>query len=561
MAFDGTTLAGVVHEISVLEGGRVDKIAQPEADEIFLSIRAKGTNYKLLLTANANAPRVCFTKQAKTAPLTAPMFCMVLRKHISGGRIIAIEQPDFERIVEFRIDALDEMGDRSEKILTIEIMGKHSNILLRSGEKVVDAIKHVPFSVSSVRPILPGATYSRPPSSKQNPKNFTATLSGETLQKSIYQNYTGISPALAAEICERAALPTDKIPSVMTDAEKSRLQTAFFDVISAVDAKNFESAIYRDEADKLVDLTALPFTIYEHLRAEKFESPSEMLETFYAKRADAYRVGQKTADMRKLISTHLERCRKKSFVYEKTLADIANRDDLRIKGELLTAYLYMVPQGAKTFTAENFYDNNAPFEISLDPALTAPENAQKFFKLYNKQKRTFTALQEQISKNQEDLAYLESVAAATETAQDEADIAEIRAELAEMGFVKKRAAKNKKAAKAAPLKFTSTDGFDIFVGKNNTQNDYLTLKMARANDIWFHTKDIAGSHVILITGGKEPSEEAILYAATLAAQNSRAKNSNQVPVDYVARKHVKKPAGAKPGYVIYDYHKTVYVTP
>ncbi|MCL2225945.1 MAG: NFACT family protein [Defluviitaleaceae bacterium] len=575
MAFDGTTLAGVVHEISVLEGGRIDKIAQPEPDEIFIGVRAKGTNYKLLFTANANAPRVGFTKQSKTAPLTAPMFCMVLRKHISGGRIVSITQPEFERIVEFRIDALDEMGDRTEKILTIEIMGKHSNILLLSGDRVVDAIKHVPFSVSAVRQILPGAAYSRPPSQgKSNPlktakdaAQFSAAIfydePKQTLQKAIYQNHTGISPILAAEICARAELSPEKIPAVITEEEKSRLHKAFAEVISQIESNNFTNIIYRNEQKKAMDLTVLPFAVYEHFQAEKFESPSEMLEVFYFQRDEAYRISQKTADMRKLITTHQERCHKKSFVYDKTLKEIEDRDKLRLNGELLTAYLYMVPQGASSFTAQNFYEENAPHEIALNPALTASENAQKFFKLYNKQKRTFAALQEQIAKNQEDLAYLESVAAAIETAQDEADIAEIRAELAEMGFAKKRAnAKNKKAPKPAkPLKFTSSDGFDIYVGKNNTQNDTLTLKTARAHDIWFHTKDIAGSHVILVTGGKEPTETAILEAANLAALNSRAKNSAQVPVDYVARKHVRKPSGAKPGYVIYDYHKTVYVTP
>jgi predicted ribosome quality control (RQC) complex YloA/Tae2 family protein len=265
--------------------------------------------------------------------------------------------------------------------------------------------------------------------------------------------------------------------------------------------------------------------------------------------------------MRKIITAHQERCRKKTFVYEKTLEEIKNRDVLRIKGELITAYVYVIESGAKSFTAENFYDDNKPLEIALDPALSAAENAQKYFKQYNKQKRTFSALQEQIIKNQEDLTYLESVASAMETVVDEADIAEIRFELAEQGFVKKRTVKEKKKSTARPLQYKSSDGFEIFVGKNNIQNDFLTLHTAKPHDIWFHTKDIAGSHVILITGGKEPTETAILEAANLAAYNSRARASSQVPVDYVARKFVRKPSGAKPGFVIYDRHKTVYVTP
>jgi predicted ribosome quality control (RQC) complex YloA/Tae2 family protein len=575
MPFDGTTISGVVHELSILRGGRIDKITQPEPDEIFLLIRAGGANYKVLMTANANAPRLCFTSQSKNSPLTAPMFCMVLRKHLSGGRILAIVQPDFERIVEFHIETLDEMGDRAEKILLIEIMGKHSNIMLVSDGKIVDAIKHVPFSVSMVRQILPGAVYSPPPSNeKLNPlvlaKNSRIFFeifsqnenSNDNLQKTIYMRHTGI-PILAEEICNRANISPEKLSATLSDDEKNRLQFAFGEIFSQIKKNKFDCAIYWSENGKAVDLCALSFSIYEHHRAEKFVSPSEMLEKFYAKRDEIYRISQKTADLRKLITAHMERCRKKSFVHEKTLAEIKNRDELRIKGELLTAYLYMVKSGTEKFTAENFYDNNSPLEITLDTTLSAAENAQKYFKQYNKQKRAFAALQEQILKNSDDLNYLESVSAALEIAENEADIAEIRAELAEQGFAKKRAVlKNKRENKSAkPLKYFSSDGFEIFVGKNNTQNDFLTLRFAKPHDIWFHTKEIAGSHVILVTNGKEPTDAAVLYAANIAAYNSRARDSSNVPVDYVAKKFVKKPAGAKPGYVIYDKHKTVYITP
>ncbi|MCL2216471.1 MAG: NFACT family protein [Defluviitaleaceae bacterium] len=577
MPLDGAALAGVVNEISILQGGRVDKIAQPEPDEIFLAVRAKGTNYKLLLTVSANAPRVNFTEQSKISPLKAPMFCMVLRKHLSGGRIISIRQPDFERIVEFEIEALDEMGDRSAKTLIIEIMGKHSNIILTDGAgKVLDAIKHISPAVSSVRTILPGVLYSRPPGGKSNPleanhEEFSGIFeksSQESLkiQQAIFQLYNGISPVLAGEICSRAEIHPDTPTTGFSDAEKSQLYGAFSDALEQIKQKNFQSAIYWDESGRAVDFAALPLSIYDHLRAEAFESTSLMLEAFYAGRDEAYRIKQKTADLRKLVVTHQERARKKATVYEKTLDEIKNRDELRIKGELLTAYLYMIPGGAAEFTAENFYDNNKPLTIPLDPALTPPENAQKYFNKYNKQKRTFAALQEQIVKNQEEIAYLESVLAAMDSAIDEADISQIREELAEQGFAKRRGlgknAKNKKASKESkPLKYTSSDGFDIYVGKNNTQNDYLTLKFARANDIWMHTKDIPGSHVVVVTGGKEPSATAIMEGAQLAAFYSRARLSSQVPVDYVIRKHVRKPAGAKPGYVIYDFHNTVYVTP
>ena len=574
MPFDGVAIAGVVHELSsTVLGGRVDKISQPEPDEIFLNLRGSGQNYKLLMTTNAGAPRLNFTAQNKTAPLKAPMFCMLLRKHLASGRIIDIVQPEFERIVEFHIESMDEMGDKSVKILLIEIMGKHSNImLLDASRKILDAIKHVSMSVSTVRPILPGMAYSRPPSpDKQNPMEISTqadfmqaiSIGNLKLHSAIYQRLNGISPVLSTEICTRANVPHDTFTKDLTADEQTQLYGAFSHVMAQIANGDFAYHIYWDDAGKAIDIAALPLRMYANLQAEAFDSPSAMLESFYARRDEAYRISQKTVDLRKLVTTLQERCRKKSFMYERTLEEIKDRDTLRIKGELLTAYLYAVEKGAETFTAENFYDDNKPMEITVDPSLTPAENAQRYFKQYNKQKRTYIALQEQIEKNQEDLNYLDSVAAAMEIITDEADIAEIRAELAAQGFAKRRTeSKNKKAAQAAkPLHYTSSDGFDIYVGKNNTQNDNLTLRMANNNDIWMHTKDIPGSHVIVVTNGKDLPDATILEAANLAAFHSKAKNSTQVPVDYVAKRHVRKPNGAKPGFVIYDSHKTVYVTP
>jgi len=571
MPLDGTAIASVVHELSALIGGRIDKISQPEPDEIFINLRAGGKNHKLLLTVNANAPRINFTSQSKIAPLKAPMFCMVLRKHITSGRVTAIHQPEFERIVEIHIEAMDEMGDKSPKILLIEIMGKHSNImLLDANRKILDAIKHVSPSVSSVRPIMPGMAYSPPPSTdKHNPLTLgegellpAISPNNFKLQEALYKRLNGISPIVASEICNMAGVAADTFIKDLTPADEMQLCTAFFAVTGRIKNGDFECNIFSDES-KAVDISALPMTLYAHYSAENYASPSEMLEAFYARRDESYRISQKTVDMRKLINTHLERARKKSFMHERTLEEIKNRDDLRIKGELLMAYMYMVEKGAESYTAENFYDDNKPMEIALDPSLTVAENAQRYFKQYNKQKRTFAALQEQIEKNNEDLAYLDSVAAAMETITDEADIAEIRAELAAQGFAKRRTeSKNKKVAQAAkPLHYISSDGFDMYIGKNNTQNDNLTLRMAGANDIWMHTKDIPGSHVIVMAGGKELPDTTILEAANLAAYHSKARNSAQVPVDYVAKRHVRKPNGAKPGFVIYDSHKTVYVTP
>jgi len=582
MPQDGITLNSVAHEIlSKIQGGRVDKITQPEKDEILISIRGGGANHKLLLTTQSTAPRLHFTNMHKQSPKQAPMFCMVLRKHISGGRIIDIKQPDFERIIEFHIEALNEMGDKSVKILIIEIMGRHSNIMLinpatdeSSPAKIIDAIKHVPPSVSSVRAILPGGSYSRPPSGdKENPlladeTSFcqTISLSNIKVQQALYQRYTGLSPVFASEICIRAGIAPDSLTGELKDEDIQRLKLSFFAAINQVHAGEFSPRIYYDPEGKAVDLTALPFHMYAHLTPEEYDSPSEMQEAYYTKRDATYRVGQKTADLRKLVSTLQERCVNKACKFDKTLEEIKSRDDLRVKGELLTAYLHQVERGAESVTLENFYDDNHPLEIPLSPNLTPTENAQRYFKQYNKQKRTHTALGEQIKQNQEDLTYLDSVATAMETVTNEADISEIRAELAEQGFIKRKYAKpsNKKVQKpekSKPLHFVSSDGFEMYVGKNNTQNDQLTLRTAKNHDIWLHTKDIAGSHVIIITNGAQLPESTILEGANLAAYYSKGRNSSRVPVDYVERRHVKKPNGAKPGYVIYDRHKTVYVTP
>ena len=573
MPLDGVTLSSIFKEMSVLVGGRVDKITQPEPDEVFIGIRVKGENHKLILTANSNAPRVHFTEQNKTSPLNAPLFTMVLRKHLGGGRIVSIGQPEFERIVELSVEAYDEMRDKSVKRLIIEIMGKHSNILLvDSNQKILEAIKHVPLSVSAIRPILPGLTYTRPPSrNKVNPlevlesrTSFFENISNknEKIQQAIFKTYSGISSIFASEICLRAKIDPDAYAAELSQTQMNDLYGEFYDAMLQIDKGAFSFRTYWDEKGKAVDMAAFYLLVYSHLSQKGFESASTMLEAFYTHRDNSYRLSQKTTDMRKLINNHQERCRKKAFLFQKTEAEIKDRDDLRIKGELLTAYLYMITPGSDTFAAENYYENNKLTEIPLDPVLSPSENAQAYFAKYNKQKRTYVALMDQVQKNNEEMRYLDSVAQAMELAADESDIRDIRAELAEEGFAKRKALKNKKAEKPSkPINYTSSDGFQMFVGKNNTQNDFLTMRRAGPGDIWLHTKDIPGSHVIIMAEGKDVPESTILEAANLAAYYSKARLSSSVPVDYVTRKHVKKPAGAKPGFVIYDNHKTVYVTP
>jgi predicted ribosome quality control (RQC) complex YloA/Tae2 family protein len=569
---DGLTVSAVVQELNAtMHEGRVDKIAQPEADELILSLRGHGVNRKLLLTTNANAPRLHYTTQNKTSPLQAPMFTMVLRKHIGGGRFIKAVQPDFERIVELHFESRDEMGDRSVKRLVIEIMGKHSNImLLDEGDTILEAIKHISHSTSSVREVLPGRKYIRPPGGgKINPMeadalSFTALFTRDDkqtlkIQSSIYQSYHGISPVLASEICERAGIAADTFTAGLGEEGRQKLYHSFFEVLN----QHFTYRIYTDEHGKAVDFSVIPLSLYKNYQEQIYATPSEVLEAFYASRDESYRLGQKTADLRKLISNHMERCRKKQFLYEKTLKEIENRDYLKLCGELLTAYIYGIEKGAEVFNAPNFYKENETLAIPLDSGLTGAENAQAYFKKYNKQKRAYTALQEQIRQNNEELVYLESVAASLQTTSDESDIAEIRAELAGQGFVKTKYIKqaHRMQKKSKPLHYISSGGFDMYVGKNNTQNDELTLRFAQGGDIWLHTKDIAGSHVIIRTHNETPPDSTLREGANLAAYYSKARGSGQVPVDYALKKHVRKPNGAKPGYVVYDHHKTLYITP
>jgi predicted ribosome quality control (RQC) complex YloA/Tae2 family protein len=498
--------------------------------------------------------------------MQAPQFCMVLRKHLMGGRVLGVFQPEFERIVRIDIENRTEMGDTARKTLFIEIMGRHSNIILTDvNGRVLDAVKHIPPSVSAVRTILPGAQYSPPPGrGKTNPLADGALPDPSS---TLFAQFNGISPQLGEEVCAVAL-------------KKGGIQAAFDDFVSRVKAGEFAPHMYFNEAGRAADITAWGFETLAHLQSRTYDSPSLMLENFYARRDVEMRLQQRTADLRRHINTLLERCRNKAAVHDRSMAETHERDSLRIFGELITANMHAVPKGATSFTAQNYYAENEPIDIPLDPRLSPGENAQKYFNRYNKQKRAAVAVSEQITQNNADAAYLETVLAALDNAQTDADINEIRTELAAQplhggkplrGGNKKQPhggklshgskKKQPRTPESKPLHFTSSDGYDIFVGKNNTQNDRLTLRTAHATDIWLHTKDIPGSHVILLTRGAEVPERTLLEAANLAAWHSRARTSSNVPVDYVARKHVRKPAGAKPGFVIYDFHKTVYVTP
>lgn len=575
MALDGVVLSNILGELKQkLIGGRVDKVYQPERDEIIISIRSLGNNYKLLLTSNASHARIHLTEIQKENPMTPPVFCMMLRKHIAGGKIIDIEQPNFERILNLSIEAVNEMGDNTVKKLIIEIMGKHSNIILTDeSNNIIDSIKHISHDTSSVREVLPGKAYSLPPSQgkldliKLDYDSFINNVSikkGMKIQEILYKAYSGISPALASEICFESNVLSDSYLEQLNKEDLDSIFKTFNNLKNIILNNNFKPEIIIDEANKkIIDFSSIEMKQYSSLKKQSYDSISKLLENFYKEKDNSSRIKQKSHDLHKLIMSNIDRCLKKREIQIKTLKDIADRDKWRVYGELITANIYSIQKGMTNFETTNFYDENmTTIKIKLDSELTPVENAQRYFNKYNKAKRTFIALQQQINQNDNELKYLEAILSALDNSADESNIIDIHTELFEQGYIKKRKAKKgEKLKKTKPLHFISSEDFDIYVGKNNKQNDELTLKFASSNDMWLHTKDIPGSHVIIKTKGYEIPSQTILEAAYLAAFYSKGRNSSNVPIDYTLKKYVKKPNGAKPGMVIYEDNKTLFVTP
>lgn len=573
MAFDGITVSAIKAEIEdKILVGRIDKVYQPEKDEIILGIRSMGQAYKLLLTSNASNPKFHFTQTNPSNPMTPPLFCMVMRKHLQSGKIIKIEQPDFDRILNIYVESLNELGDYSVKKLVLEIMGRHSNIILTDeNNTILDCIKHIGHDTSSVREVLPGREYTLPPSQGKintlelDNNNFNEVLENNPsfeIQSVIYKNYTGISPIAASEICYRANVNGSTPVEALTDIQKEIVFNKFAELVEDIKANRFYPESITNEKGKTIDFSPIEMTQFNGLEIKKYTSISELIESFYANRDFAYRIGQKTQDLRKLITQNIERCIRKKDIQMQTLRSIKNRDELRLKGELLTANIYSIKKGMTTVELPNYYSENQELvAIELDSNKTPSENAQKYYKAYNKAKRTFEALKDQIKSNDEELAYLESVLTSVNNCTDEQDVKEIRRELREEGYVKKvKNQKDKSKKHSVPLHFISQDGFDIYVGKNNIQNDELTLKFARPRDIWMHTKNIPGSHVIIVANGQTIPDTTLNEGAMLSAFYSKAKNSSKVPVDYTEKKNVKKPNGSKPGFVIYETNKTAYIT-
>jgi predicted ribosome quality control (RQC) complex YloA/Tae2 family protein len=591
MAFDGITVANLKRDFeALLVGGRIYKIAQTESDELFITVKLSyeaAEKYgikqtKLVLSADASLPLVYLTDETKSSPMTAPNFCMLLRKHIQNGRITSVEQPGgLERIIRFEIEHLDEMGDLRHKILLIELMGKYSNIIFTDEEDtIIDSIKHISASVSSVRAVLPGRKYFIPSQDKANPlltgaDEFSSLVLSKPMPifKAIYGSYTGLSPVVAQEICFRAGIDADKGASSLESSEGAAVYRAFDRIMEDIRTGSFTPAIYYDN-DAPKEYCSIPLTIYGYdpglgARAQEghgirvMPDISALISNYYAEKSVYTRNRQKSVDLRKIVSTILERNVRKLDLQTRQLKDCEKMDKYRTWGELLNVYGYSATEGDKEITV-NDYNTGKDITIPLDPTLSATQNARKYFDRYTKLKRTREALDEQMKEVSETIEQLESVSNFLDMARNDADLSQIKEELAASGYIKsgnsgKKGYRDK--TKSRPFHYVSSDGFDIYVGKNNLQNDELTFKTANGGDWWFHAKKIPGSHVVLLTGGKEVPDRAFEEAAALAAFYSKGKNQEKVEIDYLRRKDVKKPNGSKPGFVVYYTNYSMAIAP
>lgn len=575
MSYDGFVTHAIANELNnVLIGGKIDKVHQPERDELILQIRTQGETHRLLLSANASHPRVHLTQIAKDNPMNPPMFCMLMRKHFQGNKILQIVQDGFDRILRIETEGRNEMGDICRKDIIVEIMGRHSNIILvDENNRIMDSAKHVDFTVSAVRQILPGLFYQAPPAQEKiSPKEYSlldlmTRLDNEPddtlLDKFLLSSFTGISPLLAREIVFRFGKNT-KITKSEINIASFLTETDSF--LKEICANNYRpTLVVSKDEKKPTAFSCVLLTQYEGgAILEEMDSISAVIDAYYEKRAQKDHMNQRSAHLCKLVQNNIERCEKKLVLHQESLEKSKNRETYKIYGDLITANLYRLSGGMKHIEVENYFSENLEtIQIPLKEDLTPSQNAQRYYKLYTKAKMTEHHAIEEIQKASEEKTYLESVLESLEKSETPMDLAEIKNELIDEGYLPKINIKQAKSQKkSTPMHFLSSDGYEILVGRNNKQNDELTIKMAYSTDWWFHTKDIPGSHVIVRAKGEaEIPDNTVLEAAALAAYYSKAQNSSKVPVDYTIVKNVKKPNGSKPGMVIYDHYYTLLTDP
>lgn len=570
MALDGIVISNIVAELnSTILNSKISKIAEPEADELLLTLKGPNGSFRLSMSASASLPFIYLTPTNKVSPLTAPTFCMVLRKHIANGRITKIYQPGMERIINFEIEHLNEMGDLCHKVLIIELMGKYSNIIFTDSDgTIIDSAKRIPASVSSVREVLPGRAYKIPATQedKYNPltvdsKQFVDIISAKplTVSKAIYSSFSGISPLVANELAHRAGLDADSPVAAYSHDELLHLGSNFTWMMEDIKNNRFTPNIVRD-GNEPKEFSSIELTQYSDLTVTKYESISEVLELYYSERNTYTRIRQKSADLRKHVNTLLERNQKKYSLQMKQLKDSEKREKYKVYGELINAFGYGLTPDDKFLEAANYYDDNKIIKIPIDNTKTPAENAQKYFDKYGKMKRTAEALNELILETKGQIDHLESIQNSLDIALSADDLVQIKDELIEYGFIKKGKGSKKQKVKSKPFHYISSDGFDMYVGKNNYQNDELTFKLATGNDWWFHAKGMPGSHVIVKAENKELPDSTFEEAGKLAGYYSKGKNADKVEIDYLQKKNVKKPNSAAAGFVVYytNYSLTIH---
>ncbi len=559
MAFDGFVVAALADELNkTLCGGRIYKITQPEKDEIILTIRRDSDVKYLLISANPSLPIVYLTDEKKQGPPTAPNFCMLLRKYIQNARISGVTQPENERILMLSLSYRDELGDLKDCSLIAELMGKHSNIILTDAKgNIIDSIKRIPLHVSSVREVLPGKPYFIPKTvEKQNPltvarEDFDRILTANprALDQALYQSFTGVSPLEAAVFLEGTGIDADVPFTQLNETEKAHLYASFTRLMQAVRQGEFHPCIVYENG--VPDIFSAFDTIRRGRKAsECFDSISAMLIRYYGEKEAAGRIRQRSADLRRVVQTLYERSLKKYDLQQKQMRDTAKMEQYRIYGEMINTYGYGVTQGEKSFVCTNYYDGKE-IRVPLNPEIPVMENAKVYFARYAKLKRTKEALDQLLKETSDALHYLDSISSALDIAADEADLRQIREELYLSGYLRQRGPAKKQKIHNRPMHYVSSDGYDIYVGKNNIQNEELTHKLADGADWWFHAKGIAGSHVILKSGKEMPPDKSFEEAAALAAHFSKAGKAGHAEVDYVQKKHLKKTPKAPIGFVIY----------
>ena len=576
MALDGAFLHCILNELTQgddsLIGARVDKIHQPSREEVVMTLRTRGRNARLLLSANASSARIHLTEIALENPKQPPMFCMLLRKHLSGGRLINIRQDGFERIAALDFECMNELGDIVTITLICEIMGRHSNIIVVDGNgKIIDAIKRINAEMSSVRQVLSGLEYSPPP--RQEKANFLTDneqeillaidrARNEELSKTLVKSLEGISPIFARECAFNVTGGRSVFKEDLTDGMKANLLN-FLNETARKMEESPEYTVVIEQSGKLKDFSFIKINQYGNvMQTEQYETASELLDKFYHERDRHNRMKQRSHDLLKLVTNTLERISRRVEAQRIELQESKNREYLKICGDLINANIYRLERGQTFAEIENFYEEDSPIvKIKLDPRLSPAGNAQKYYSDYRKADNAEKKLKELIASGEQELIYIDSVLDAITRTTGESELIEIREELAQQGYLRRARKTSKMERPLPPMKYKSSDGYEILVGRNNMQNHKLSLKIAKKHDIWLHTQDIHGAHVIIITNGEDAPMQTLEEAAMIAAFHSKARESARVPVDYTYARYVKKPNGAKPGMVIFENNKTLYVTP